>query len=370
MRDTNIVARFGGDEFNVLVTDKNDIEQLSELAHTLLEQLSQPYLLGEEHIFSSASIGISIYPDDANDSVEIQRHADQAMYAAKNNGRNGYSFFTGSMQEAAARRMQLIRDLRQAIGNDQFEDHYQPIVELSTGRIHKAEALLRWRHPTQGFISPAEFIPIAEEVGVISQIGDWIFKQAVTNVQKWLPIVGSDLKISINKSPIQFRDISKNQADWVQYLAHTKVSGKHIVIEITEGLLLRQEMAIANKLQSFREAGIQIALDDFGTGYSSLSYLTKFDINYLKIDQSFTRELAQGHQTKALCTAIIMMAHSLGLKVIAEGVETEFQRDVLKQMGCDYAQGYFYSKPIPAAEFQALLETHHHANSNAEPSRA
>lgn len=357
--DANLIARFGGDEFSVLITDQKNIGRLSRVASELLDQLARPYQLAAEQVFSSASIGISVYPDDAKDGVELQRHADQAMYAAKNNGRNGFSFFTSSMQEAALHRMQLIRDLRLAIVNNQFEDHYQPIVELATGRIYKAEALLRWRHPTKGFISPAEFIPLAEEIGVITQIGDWIFSRAVANIKKWLLIVGPDLQISVNKSPVQFKDTGSGQLDWLHHLNSSKVPGKHLVIEITEGLLLRHEPVIEDKLEHFRKSGIQIALDDFGTGYSSLSYLTKFDINYLKIDQSFTRELAQGRQSPVLCEAIIMMAHSLGLKVIAEGVETAQQRELLLQMGCDYAQGYLYSRPIPAAKFEAFLQEHY-----------
>lgn len=353
----DMVARFSGDEFNVLVGDPTEVEQLDCLIGQLLEDLSQPYVLGEEQVHITASVGVSIYPDDAHDTVEMLRHSDQAMYAAKSDGRNRTCFFTEAMQESAQRRMQLIKDLRKAIENDEFEDYYQPIVELATGRIHKAEALLRWKHPTRGFVSPAEFIPVAEEVGLIVQVGDWIFKQATANVQRWLPIVGPTFSISVNKSPAQFRDKSMGHLDWVEHLRSEGLPGKHIVVEITEGLLMRNEPIIEGKLKRFREAGMQFALDDFGTGYSSLSYLAKFDINYLKIDQSFTRDLAQGSQTFALCSAIVKMAHSLGLEVIAEGVETKQQKDLLEQLGCDYAQGYFYSKPVSSREFQKLIES-------------
>jgi EAL domain-containing protein (putative c-di-GMP-specific phosphodiesterase class I) len=305
----------------------------------------------------TASVGVSIYPDDAHTGVEMLRHSDQAMYEAKSDGRNRFRFFTESMQASAMHRLQLARDLRRAIANNEFEDYYQPIVELATGGIHKAEALLRWHHPVHGFISPAEFIPIAEDTGTIVEIGNWMFMRVVDNVQKWLPLVGPELAISVNKSPVQFRDHAQNHLDWVAHLKAMNLPGKHIVAEITEGLLLRQESSVENKLLQYRDAGIQVAIDDFGTGYSSLSYLTRFHIDYLKIDQSFTRNLAEGTQTKALCEAIVMMAHALGLKVIAEGVETAQQRDILQGMGCDYAQGYLYAKPVPAQQFQDMLES-------------
>ncbi|WP_314322988.1 EAL domain-containing protein [Comamonas aquatica] len=365
VRESDTVARLGGDEFCILIADLADVTHLTELAQKVLDQLASPYTLGDEQVYSTASLGISIYPDDAGDAIEMLRHSDQAMYAAKNEGRHCFRFFTASMQESALQRMQLVRDLRQAMALNQFKDYYQPIVELATGRIHKAEALLRWRHPTHGFISPAVFIPIAEDIGAIVEIGGWIFLRAAQNAKKWLSIVGDDLAISINKSPVQFRDRSPEHLDWVRLLETLELPGKHIVAEITEGLLLRQEPFIEEKLLAFRDAGIQVAIDDFGTGYSSLSYLTKFDIDYLKIDKSFTSNLAPGNETQALCEAIIMMAHKVGLKVIAEGVETEQQRDLLKEMGCDYAQGYLYSRPIPAHEFQAMLEAHYRSLNSA-----
>lgn len=359
VRDSDTVARFGGDEFCVLIAGLPEALHLSEMMQNILDKLAHPFNLAEEQIYITASLGASIFPDDAQDSVEMLAHSDQAMYAAKNAGRNRFSFFTQSMQESAVSRMQLVRDLRSAIQNNEFVDYYQPIVEIATGRIHKAEALLRWQHPTRGLISPAEFIPIAEESGAIIQIGGWIFSRAASKALQWLPIVGPDLAISVNKSPVQFMDHSRQHLDWVTYLQTLGLPGHHIVAEITEGLLLRSEKFIEEKLLRFRDAGIQVAIDDFGTGYSSLAYLTKFDIDYLKIDQSFTRNLEQGNETEALCEAIIMMAHKLGLKVIAEGVETELQRDLLREMGCDYAQGYLYSRPIPADAFQALLESHY-----------
>jgi diguanylate cyclase (GGDEF)-like protein len=357
LRASDTIARFGGDEFNVLITDQDDISGVSGLIEKVLDALSRPYTLGDEHMYVTASVGVSIYPDDAHTGVEMLRHSDQAMYEAKSDGRNRFRFFTESMQASVMHRLQLARDLRRAIANNEFEDYYQPVVELATGGIHKAEALLRWHHPVHGFISPAEFIPIAEDTGTIVEIGNWMFMRVVDNVQKWLPLVGPELAISVNKSPVQFRDHAQNHLDWVAHLKAMNLPGKHIVAEITEGLLLRQESSVENKLLQYRDAGIQVAIDDFGTGYSSLSYLTRFHIDYLKIDQSFTRNLAEGTQTKALCEAIVMMAHALGLKVIAEGVETAQQRDILQGMGCDYAQGYLYAKPVPAQQFQDMLES-------------
>jgi EAL domain-containing protein (putative c-di-GMP-specific phosphodiesterase class I) len=234
--------------------------------------------------------------------------------------------------------------------------YFQPIVELATGRIHKAEALLRWQHPQQGFISPAIFIPIAEDTGLIHDIGNWVFTESVRQVKKWRAQYSKDFQISVNKSPVQFRAEDQVHDNWVTHLEASGLGGDSIVIEITEGLLLHADSSINKKLLMFRDAGIQVAIDDFGTGYSSLSYLKKFDIDYLKIDQSFVRSLDTDSSDLALSEAIVVMAHKLGLKVIAEGVETEQQRDLLIGIGCDYAQGYLYSRPVPADDFELFMQ--------------
>ena len=235
--------------------------------------------------------------------------------------------------------------------NKEFELHYQPIVAMATGEVAKAEALLRWFHPERGSVSPAEFIPVAEDTGLIVEIGNWVFEQAARQSAQWRKTLGVEIQISVNKSPIQFRDEGTLLHNWLELLQQLDVTGTGVCVEITEGLLLDASMGVTEKLLAYRDAGVQVSLDDFGTGYSSLAYLKKFDIDYLKIDQSFTRNIDTDENDHTLCEAIIVMAHKLGMKVIAEGVETEAQRQVLLNAGCDYGQGYLFSKPVSASEF-------------------
>ena len=302
--------------------------------------------------YISFSIGIALYPDDASNLEDLLKKADQAMYAAKQQGRNRSCYFTPAMQQAAEIRLRLVNDLHGALANHQFWVAYQPIVELATGHIHKAEALLRWQHPTLGLISPAEFIPVAEDTGMIIDIGEWVFHQAVKQVEKWRAQGQPLFQISVNKSPVQFGD---SHTDWFKYLQRLGLPGTCIVVEITEGLLLDVSPLVAEKLLAFRDTGMQVSLDDFGTGYSSLSFLKKFHIDYLKIDQNFVSNLTVDSTDLALCEAIILMAHKLGIKVIAEGIETAAQRDLLLLAGCDYGQGYLFSKPVSAEEFEKLF---------------
>jgi diguanylate cyclase (GGDEF)-like protein/PAS domain S-box-containing protein len=356
VRGTDTVARLGGDEFTIVLGELEDTGSVERVAQEILQKLAAPFQLGTEVAYISASIGITLYPTDATEIEDLFKNADQAMYATKALGRNRYSYFTASMQEAAQSRKRLTSDLRSALLEQQFQIHYQPIVELQTGAIHKAEALIRWQHPTQGMISPTAFIPVAEETGMITGIGDWVFKEAAKQARLWRASHDADFQISINVSPVQFKDENYSPADWFEHLKQLGLSGQCVVIELTEGLLMEVNPAVNAKLLALRDAGMQVAIDDFGTGYSSLSYIKTFDIDYLKIDQSFVRNLSPNSDDLALCEAIIVMAHKLWLKVIAEGVETELQRELLQSAGCDYAQGYLFSKPVPAEEFVALLE--------------
>jgi len=260
------------------------------------------------------------------------------------------------MQQAAQTKLRLVNNLRGALAASQFRVYYQPILELATGRIHKAEALIRWQHPVRGLVSPAEFIPLAEETGLILEIGDWVFRESVRQVKLWREQYGPEFQISVNMSPIQFQSDDSPCRTWPAYLQKLGLPGQSLILEITEGLLLKEDTGVKDRLLRFHETGLQISLDDFGTGYSSLSYLQKFDIDYLKIDQSFTRGLETGSSNMALSEAIIVMAHRLGIEVIAEGVETEAQRTLLAAAGCDYGQGYLFSRPVPAEEFEELLK--------------
>lgn len=357
VRETDTVARLGGDEFTVILSELDDTKDVDTVVRKIIRRLAAPFQLGDDQVFVSASVGITLYPHDTTDIEALLKNADQAMYQAKNQGRNRFCFFTAALQEAAQKRMRLITDLRNALDGHQFLVHYQPIVELATGSIHKAEALIRWRHPEQGLISPAEFIPLAEETGMIVEIGDWVFQQAMQQCKKWRATHHPAFQVSVNRSPAQFHHDISHSREWIRYLNAIDLPGPGLVIEITEGLLLNVEGSIQEKLLAFRDAGVQVAIDDFGTGYSSLSYLNKLDIDYLKIDQSFVRNLGKSASDLALCEAIIIMAHKLGLKTIAEGVSSEVQRDILTEAGCDYAQGFLYSKPVPAEEFEKLFET-------------
>ena len=249
------------------------------------------------------------------------------MYAAKGAGRNRFSYFTPALQVAALNRMRLTNDLRGAIKGDQLRVYFQPIVHLRTGRIHKAEALVRWQHPQRGLVSPLEFIPLAEASGLIVEIGEWVFRESARWAQRWRDEHHPEFQVSVNQSPLEFQREGEGYERWFEHLREIGLDGQALVVEITEGLLLDASTGVTDKLLQLRDAGIQVALDDFGTGYSSLSYLKKFDIDYLKIDRSFTRNLAPQSSDMALSEAIIVMAHKLGLRVIAEGVETEEQRD-------------------------------------------
>ena len=355
VRGTDTVARLGGDEFTIVLCELEDTGSVERVAQEILQKLAAPFQLGTEAAYISASIGITLYPTDATEIEDLFRNADQAMYATKALGRNRYSYFTASMQEAAQLRKRLTSDLRSALLDQQFQIYYQPIVELQTGAIHKAEALIRWQHPTRGMISPMAFIPVAEETGMITGIGDWVFKAAAKQAKLWRTSHNANFQISVNVSPVQFKDENYSPADWFEHLKQLGLTGQCVVVELTEGLLMEVNPAVNAKLLALRDAGMQVAIDDFGTGYSSLSYIKTFDIDYLKIDQSFVRNLTPNSDDLALCEAIIVMAHKLWLKVIAEGVETELQRELLQSAGCDYAQGYLFSKPVPADEFDALL---------------
>jgi len=356
VRESDTVARLGGDEFTIVLSEISDVSNVDDVAQKIIGRLAEPFQLGSEVVYVSASIGITLYPNDTVDIDELIKNADQAMYVAKKKGRNRSSYFTASLQVAAQTKLRLSNDLHGALEANQFRLHFQPIVALSTGRIHKAEALLRWQHPERGMMSPMEFISLAEETGLIIEIGDWVYKESARWAKHWCDRFGDDFQVSINKSPVQFRAEGYHFAvKWFQYLQELGLSGANTVIEITEGLLLHADTHVADELLRLRDAGIQVAIDDFGTGYSSLSYLKKFDIDYLKIDRSFVNNLETDANNMALSEAIIVMAHKLGLKVIAEGVETEGQRKLLTNAGCDFAQGYLFSKAVPPEEFEKLM---------------
>ena len=356
VRDSDTVARLGGDEFTITLAELHDTASVTNIAQKICDDLAKPFLVGEELAYISASIGITLYPRDASTASDLLRNADQAMYRSKERGRNRFTYFKSSMQDAAQSRMTLSKELRQAIEQNQLEVYYQPIVDMATGKICKAEALLRWHHPERGDISPVEFIPIAEHTGLISIIGNWVYQQALTKARAWRKC-DPHLTINVNVSPAQFYEgDGGNLRNWLSNddpgLAPAV---PEIGLEITEGLLLASDSTVLKQLLAFQQAGIQISLDDFGTGYSSLSYLRKFALDFLKIDKSFVYNLEHDAANVALCEAIIVMAHKLGLRVVAEGVETRQQADVLQHAGCDFGQGFLFGPAVPAQEFERML---------------
>lgn len=352
VRETDTVARLGGDEFTIILNGINDQRCAEMIIRMILQELAKPFQLNAKLAYVSASVGVTFFPDDAGSVDLLMKNADKAMYAAKNNGRNCWSYFTPNMRAASEIRSKIAYELRNALITDQLFLLYQPIPELATGKVYKAEALIRWQHPERGTIYPAEFISIAEETNLIADIGDWVFKQAINQVALWQENFNIDFQLSINKSPKQF--FSKTH-DWVSHLSDCQLSGQSIIVEITENLLLDAHELVVKQLLNFRDAGVQVAIDDFGTGYSSLSYLKKFDIDYLKIDRSFVSNLNSDSNDRILCEAIITMAHRLGMKVVAEGVETDSQKQLLMEMGCDYGQGYYFSRPLTAEKFEAFF---------------
>lgn len=356
VRESDTVARLSGDEFTILLKSINSPDVAERIASNILKKMQQPFIIGEDVLHVSVSIGITICPDDATDREDLLRNADQAMYQAKKNGRNCLVFFTHKMQEAAQHRITMANDLKAALASQQFELVYQPIVELASGQVHKAEALIRWRHPSRGIISPNDFIGIAEDSGIIHEIGNWVFFSCVRQMMAWKASYGRNMQISINKSSLQFNEHHQTQHCWLTYLREQNVARDSLIIEITESLLLDSGDTVRRQLEEYARAGVQIALDDFGTGFSSLAYLQQFDIDFIKIDKSFVNDLIDGSKSHALCKAMVKMAHALGIKVIAEGIESEQQWELLRSFDCDYGQGFYYSPPVAAEQFERFLE--------------
>ncbi|MBL3556943.1 MULTISPECIES: putative bifunctional diguanylate cyclase/phosphodiesterase [Marinobacter] len=356
VRQSDTVARIGGDEFTVLLLDTGDRELIHGIASNILAELERPFQLGENEASISCSIGITLFPEDAGTAHQLLNDADQAMYVAKHSGRNRLCYFTDVMKSDRTGRRQMINDLREAPLSGQLRLFYQPIIDLTSGRIVKAEALLRWQHPEQGLKLPVEFLDLAEESGLMSALEHWVFSEAASQSVKWSELLDDTFQLTINSSPLQFTQ-NIHSKPWEAHLDTFQQANTGIAIELTENVFLSDSDQLARNFSELKEAGVQLALDDFGTGYSSLAYLKRFDVNYLKIDQSFVRDDGVGSNSHAIAETIIMMAHKLGLQVVAEGVETSEQRDWLMEAGCDFAQGFFFSKPMPAVEFEQLLRT-------------
>jgi len=358
LRGTSTVARLGGDEFLVILPGLTGPESSSQVAERILNNFVPAYSLNGQEVFVTTSIGIAIFPTDSDNSGTLLQHADAAMYQAKHQGKSSYAHFTPEMSEVSHERLQMESRMRRALELQEMELYFQPIVDTATGNLRAAEALLRWNNPVMGMIMPDRFIPLAEETGLIIPIGEWVLEQACLAATGWKAITGRDISISVNVSPRQFRDPGFTMAV-MRALSNNDLAPERLELEITERLLLDKSIETAEILRELDRAGIRLSVDDFGTGYSALSYLKSYPFDTLKIDKTFIQDVMKEPGDAALVRAIINMAHSLGLTVTAEGVEDEPQTHFLKQEGCDFAQGYFYSHPLPAEEFTEWLKTNH-----------
>ncbi|MGV7206833.1 putative bifunctional diguanylate cyclase/phosphodiesterase [Oxalobacteraceae bacterium A2-2] len=355
VRATDTLARLGGDEFTIILSGLDHVSAIERIAQAIVVALQRPFQLDGQACTVSASVGIALYPADAAEPDQLLEHADQAMYAAKKSGRGRYSYFTPDLQLAAQARQQAALDLRAALDQQQLELHYQPIVSLDSGKVQRAEALLRWRHPVRGLLTPVEFLPFAQSGGLMLEIGDWVFRAAARQARAWQAELGEGFQVSINQAPAQFRGELSLYQGWLDYAQELGLAPRSIVIEVAEGLLLDAGSAVAARLAQLRSMGLQVALDNFGTGYASLSHLRHFEIDYLKLDHSFVQHLATDTGDLALCEALIVMVRKLGLEVVAEGVESEAQHALLRAAGCDYGQGYYYAAALPAAQLAQLV---------------
>lgn len=350
VRASDTVARLGGDEFTVILAELDEASQIERIAEAILYVLEKPFQLGMELSTISASIGITVYPDDATEAAALIRNADQAMYVAKNAGRNRYCRFTLAVQAAAQDKQNLMSELQNALAAGEFRLYYQPILDLKTACICKAEALLRWHHPRRGIISPAEFLMLIEDMGLMHDIGDWLIREAARQAQQWQQELNTDFQISVNLSPVQLEASNPHGLT-----AGFALQSAPLIFEIQEKHLLAPSAPSAERLYALRKAGIQLAVDACGGGLAPLTYLKQFDISYLKMDAAFIRNLSTDSSELALSEALIVMAHKLGLQVITQGIETVNQRDFLSRIGSDYGQGYLFSPPIPAEQFAQLF---------------
>jgi diguanylate cyclase (GGDEF)-like protein len=356
LRDQDTVCRLGGDEFVILCPD-TDTAGAAHVATKLLEATAARFQLEQLELTTTFSIGIAVYPQDGDSFETLSMRADSAMYKVKQSGRNSFRFFTAEMQAQSDRVLQLENALGQALEREQLHLVYQPQVSLHTGAVVGVEALLRWNHPALGNVSPAEFIPVAEDSGLIIPIGEWVLRSAARQMRAWLNAGMALQQMAVNLSAVQFRQA--NLTELVTNTLQEEGLPPHCLeVELTEGVAMNDPLgaiAIMNRLQ---QGGVRMSIDDFGTGYSSLNYLKRFNIYKLKIDQSFVRDITVDPEDKAIVSAIIGLARTLGFQTIAEGVETQGQLAFLREQGCDEVQGYFFSRPLPADQFENFMRSH------------
>ena len=354
LRASDTVARLAGDEFAVLLPGLDEHADAESVGRKVLTQLALPFKLNGHEVFISASIGAVIYPDNGLDPASLVRCADQAMYNAKNAGRNELRFYSEEMNAREVDRLEIGTRLRAALEHQEFTLAYQPRVDLGTGRISGMEALLRWTHPERGLISPAEFVPVLEDTGLIIGVGEWVLREVAEQVVRWQTMGLEVPNVAVNLSARQFAS-PEFDAQVRTVLTETGVDPSRLEFELTESMLMHEPAKAVTTLEHFRAYGLRLSVDDFGTGYSSLSYLRRFPLDALKVDRAFVRDLASSADDMAITLAIISMAHSLKLKVVAEGVETTEQLDLLAEAGCDEIQGFYFSRPVSAQDIEHLL---------------
>ncbi|MBW2243124.1 MAG: EAL domain-containing protein [Deltaproteobacteria bacterium] len=356
--ENSAISRLGGDEFSILLPRVRDVQSLAAVARRILNSLEAPFSLAGHEVVVGGSVGITVYPNDGEDPETLLRNADTAMYAAKEQGRNTYQFYAESMNELSLRRLILEGKLRRALEESQFELYYQPKVDLASGDIVGFEGLLRWHEPELGMVGPADFIPVAEEMGLITSIGEWVLQAACKQAADWARRGVCTVPVAVNLSPEQFRKpgLAKRIAEIVH---EAGISPEVLDVEITEGVVLHDADLVIRELKEIRALGMHVALDDFGTGYSSLSYLRRLPVDTLKIDRAFIKDIENQPEDAALTQGIIALGRALGLHSVAEGVETEAQRAQLAAWKCDQMQGYLFSKPLPVAELEELWERVH-----------
>ncbi len=357
VRESDIVARLGGDEFVVVLAEVADASVVARVADKILRVLGEDYSIGGNALRTTPSIGVAFYPDDGETCDALMKNADTAMYHAKSQGRNNIQFFTAEMNRVAMERLSLERDLRVAVESGQFELHYQPQLDGRDGQVVGVEALVRWRHPRDGLVPPDKFISIAEETGLIVQLGEWVLENACRQLRAWHDQGVTNLKMAVNLSAYQLR-LPGLSLDVARMLDKHGLRGGDLELEVTESVAMENPEASIVSLRALRDLGVHLAIDDFGTGYSSLSYLKLLPIHTLKLDRSFVRDIESDRNDAAICTATIALAHTMGLTVVAEGVETAAQQAFLVQQGCDFLQGYLFSKPVPAPEALVFIQSH------------
>lgn len=354
VRETDTISRQGGDEFVIVLPELVDPESAGSIAGKLMEQMHEPVRVNGHRLNVTFSLGIALYPDDGEDFDTLMKKADTAMYSAKEAGRNTLRFFTAAMNVEAAARLKLQNRLQRALEKEELVLYYQPQFDLASGRILGAEALLRWRDPERGLVPPGEFIPVAEDTGLIGPIGEWVIGEACRELRRWHEAGATDLTMAVNLSPVQFRR-SRLVEIAARALQENRLPAECLEFELTESLLIREDAAILETLTALKGLGVKLSIDDFGTGYSSLAYLKRFNVDKLKIDQSFIRELCSNPDDEAIVSAVITMARQLRLRTVAEGVENAEQATMLRRFDCDEVQGFLFGRPMPAADFQALL---------------